>query len=46
MSFLDFDTEYLFYGFIAVSAVLLFEAFYLLFFQSNSYRQSINRRNA
>ncbi len=46
MSFLDFDTEYLFYGFIAVSAVLLFEAFYLLFFQSNSYRQSINRRIA
>jgi tight adherence protein B len=46
MSFLDFDPEYLFYGFIGVSAFLLFDAIYLLFFQSNSYRQSINRRIA
>ena len=41
---LDFDTEYLFYGFVAVSAFLLFEAVYLLFFQGQSYRKRINRR--
>ncbi len=44
LAWLDFDTEYLFYGFIGVSAFLLFEAVYLLFFQSASYRKSINRR--
>jgi tight adherence protein B len=44
LAWLDFDTEYLFYGFIGVSAFLLFEAAYLLFFQSSSYRKSINRR--
>ena len=33
LAWLDFDTEYLFYGFIGVSAFLLFEAVYLLFFQ-------------
>ena len=44
MAWLDFDTEYLFYGFIGISAFLVFEAIYLLFFQSASYRRSINRR--
>src|SRR5690349_13391456 len=44
LAWLDFDTEYLFYGFIGVSAFLLFEAIYLLFFQGSSYRKSINRR--
>ena len=44
MNWLDFDTEYLFYGFIGISAFLVFEAVYLLFFQSASYRKSINRR--
>ena len=44
LAWLDFDTEYLFYGFIGVSAFLLFEAVYLLFFQGGSYRRSINRR--
>jgi len=44
LAWLDFDTEYLFYGFIGVSAFLLFEAVYLLFFQGASYRKSINRR--
>ncbi len=44
MAWLNFDTEYLFYGFIGISAFLLFEAAYLLFFQGASYRRSINRR--
>jgi tight adherence protein B len=44
VDWLDFDTEYLFYGFIGLSAFLLAEAVYLLFFQSASYRRSINRR--
>lgn len=44
MAWLDFDTEYLFYAFIGISAFLIFEAVYLLFFRSASYRQSINRR--
>ena len=44
MNWLDFDTEFLFYGFIGLSAFLLFEAVYLLSFQSASYRKSINRR--
>jgi tight adherence protein B len=44
MGFLDFNTQYLFYGFVAVSAFLLFEAVYLLCFQGASYRKSINRR--
>ena len=44
MAWLDFDTEYLFYGFIGISAFLLFEAVYLLFFRGASYRKSINRR--
>lgn len=44
MAWLDFDTEYLFYGFIGISAFLLFEAMYLLFFQGATYRKSINRR--
>src|SRR5262245_10780048 len=44
LAWFDFDTEYLFYGFIGVSAFLLFEAVYLLFFQGASYRKSINRR--
>ena len=46
MSWLDFDTQYVFYAFIGVSAFLVFEAFYLLFFRSASYRNSINRRIA
>jgi tight adherence protein B len=44
MAWLEFNTEYLFYGFIGISAFLLFEAVYLLFFQGASYRKSINRR--
>lgn len=44
MAWLDFDTEYLFYAFIGISAFLVFEAAYLLFFRSASYRKSINRR--
>jgi tight adherence protein B len=44
MAWLDFDTEYLFYAFIGISAFLVFEAVYLLFFRSASYRRSINRR--
>ncbi len=44
MAWLDFDTQYLFYAFIGISAFLIFEAVYLLFFRSASYRQSINRR--
>lgn len=44
MAWLDFDTEYLFYAFIGISAFLVFEAVYLLFFRSASYRKSINRR--
>jgi tight adherence protein B len=44
MAWFDFNSEYLFYGFIGISAFLLFEAVYLLFFQSASYRKSINRR--
>ncbi len=44
MAWLDFDTQYLFYAFIGISAFLIFEAVYLLFFRSASYRKSINRR--
>jgi tight adherence protein B len=44
MAWLDFDTEYLFYAFIGISAFLIFEAAYLLFFRSASYRRSVNRR--
>jgi tight adherence protein B len=44
MEWLDFDTQYLFYAFIGLSAFLVFEAVYLLFFRSASYRKSINRR--
>lgn len=44
MAWLDFDTEYLFYAFIGISAFLVFESIYLLFFRSASYRKSINRR--
>jgi tight adherence protein B len=44
MAWLEFDTEYLFYAFIGISAFLVFEAVYLLFFRSASYRKSINRR--
>jgi tight adherence protein B len=44
MAWLDFDTKYLFYAFIGLSAFLVFEALYLLFFRSASYRKSINRR--
>jgi tight adherence protein B len=44
MAWLDFDTIYVFYAFIGTSAFLIFEAAYLLFFRSASYRKSINRR--
>lgn len=44
MAWLDFDTKYVFYAFIGISAFLIFEAAYLLFFRSASYRKSINRR--
>ena len=44
MAWLDFDTQYLFLAFIGISAFLVFEAVYLLFFQNASYRNSINRR--
>jgi tight adherence protein B len=40
----DFDEIYLIYIFAAVSAVLLFEAVYLLFFSKASYRTRVNRR--
>jgi tight adherence protein B len=40
----DFDEVYLIYIFAAVSAVLLFEAVYLLFFSKASYRSRVNRR--
>jgi tight adherence protein B len=40
----EFDEIYLIYIFAAVSAVLLFEAFYLLFFSKASYRTRVNRR--
>jgi tight adherence protein B len=40
----DFDQVYLIYVLAAVSAVLLFEAVYLLFFSKASYRSRINRR--
>lgn len=44
MAWLNFDTVYVFYAFIGISAFLIFEAAYLLFFRSASYRKSINRR--
>jgi len=44
MAWLDFDTIYVFYAFIGISAFLIFEAAYLLLFRSASYRKSINRR--
>jgi tight adherence protein B len=43
MSF-DFDSVYLIYLFVAVSAVLFAEAMYLLFYSGASYRRRINRR--
>jgi len=46
MAWLDFDTKYLFYAFIGISAFLVFESIYLLFFRSASYRKSVNRRIA
>jgi tight adherence protein B len=45
MSF-DFNPIYLVWLFVAVSAGLAFEAFYLLFFSTTSYRTQINRRLA
>lgn len=44
MAWLDFDTQYLFFAFIGISAFLVFEAAYLLLFQNASYRSSVNRR--
>jgi tight adherence protein B len=43
MSF-DIDPIYLVYAFVALAAGLSVEAFYLLFFTSDSYRKNINRR--
>jgi tight adherence protein B len=40
----DFDEVYVIYILAAVSAVLLFEALYLLFFSKASYRSRVNRR--
>jgi tight adherence protein B len=40
----EFDETHLFYLFAAVSAVLLVEAVYLLFFSAASYRNRVNRR--
>jgi tight adherence protein B len=40
----DFNPIYLIWLFVAVSAGLAFEAVYLLFFATTSYRNSINRR--
>jgi len=45
MSF-ELDPLYLFYGFAALSAALVAEAAYLLFFSAASYRKRINRRLA
>jgi tight adherence protein B len=43
MSF-EFDSVYLVYLLAVVSAVLLFEGVYLLFFSGTSYRSNVNRR--
>lgn len=43
MSF-DLDPVYLIYLFVGVSAVMAFEAFYLLFYSKASYRSEVNRR--
>jgi tight adherence protein B len=43
MSF-NIDSQYVFYAFAALSAVLFVEAIYLLFFSNASYRKRINRR--
>jgi tight adherence protein B len=42
----DFNPIYLVWLFVAISAGLGFEAFYLLFFSTTSYRSQINRRLA
>ena len=41
---LEIDTVYFVYLFVALAAGLLFEAVYLLFFTSRSYRKNVNRR--
>jgi tight adherence protein B len=40
----EFDSIYLVYGLVALSAALVVEALYLLFFSAASYRSKINRR--
>jgi tight adherence protein B len=40
----DLDPVLLIYGFVALSAVLVVEAVYLLFFSAASYRNKVNRR--
>jgi Flp pilus assembly protein TadB len=40
----EFDSIYLIYLFVAISAGLLAEALYLLFYSGASYRRRINRR--
>jgi tight adherence protein B len=42
----EFDTIYLVYGFVGVSAMMLAEAVYLLGFSAASYRKRINHRLA
>jgi tight adherence protein B len=44
VSYLDFNPLYLVYLLAAASAIFLFEAMYLLFFSSSSYRNNVNRR--
>jgi tight adherence protein B len=40
----NIDSQYVFYAFAAISAVLFVEAIYLLFFSNATYRRRINRR--
>lgn len=40
----NIDSQYVFYAFAALSAILFGEAVYLLFFSNASYRKRINRR--
>jgi tight adherence protein B len=44
MSYLNFDPVYIFYLLIGVSAAMVAEAGYLLFYTNASYRKNINRR--
>ena len=44
MSILNFNPVYIFYLLIGMSAAMVAEAFYLLFYNQASYRKNINRR--